>query len=118
MPRVSEKPLPPGVSKTIIWALKGVLKNLAKEEDAQAFLYDLLTPQEKEMLAKRLAIGILIYQNTHYRQICDLLKVTPTTVQKVKLEMAKSGRFKKFFEKISGLPEAQKLLNLKGLETL
>lgn len=112
MPRVSEKPLPSKVSKAVLQTLKSSLKNLAKEEDAQAFLYDLLTPQEKEMLSKRLAIGILVYQKVHYRQICETLKVTPTTIQKIKTVMAKSGRFQKFFEKINQTKEAQTLSSL------
>jgi len=112
MPRVSEKLLPPQTSKAIVWNLKAVLKNLAKEEDAQTVVYDLFTPQEKEMLSKRLAIGILIHQNTHYRQICETLKVTPTTIQKIKLEISRSGRYRKFLEKVSQTKSAQTLQRL------
>lgn len=101
MARVSLKLLSPQVTKTLLLSLKEAFKGLSKEEDAQAFLYDFLTPQEKLMLAKRLAIGILAYQELHYREICDLLQVTPTTIQKVKLDMEKSLKYKKLFEKLS-----------------
>jgi len=101
MPRVSERPLAPKVEKKILRALKSVLKALTKEEDIQSFVYDFLTPQERAMLTKRLAIGVLLFKNTHYRKICEFLKVTPATVQKIKLAMGRTPRYHKFFEKLS-----------------
>ena len=109
MPRVSERPLAPKVEKKILRALKSVLRALTKEEDIQSFVYDFLTPQERAMLTKRLAIGVLIFENTHYREICDLLKVTPATVQKIKLTIGRTPRYHKFFEKLSTTSQLAKL---------
>lgn len=112
MSRVSRRELTPKTAKTIVLGFKRALKELEKEEDAQAFLYEFLTPQEKIMLAKRLAIGILLYHCLYYREICELLKVTPSTVQKVKLEMEKSLKYKKLFEQLSEGKELENLRNL------
>lgn len=112
MSRVSRRQLSSQITKIVLQGFKRALKELEKEEDAQAFLYEFLTPQEKVMLAKRLAIGILLYDNLHYREICELLKVTPSTVQKVRLDMEKSLKYKKLFEKLSEKGEFENLKNL------
>ena len=105
MPRVSERPLAPKFEKQILRALKSAIRSLTKEEDIQSFVYDFLTPQERAMLTKRLAVGVLLFENTHYRKICEVLKVTPATVQKIKLALGRTPRYQKFFEKLSATTE-------------
>ena len=111
MARVSDRELPEKTEDLVTHGFKETIKSLGKEEDAQGFLYNFLTPQEQTMLAKRFAVGVLASQGMHYRKICNLLKVTPNTVQTVKREMQRSGRFRKLLEIIGKKSEYQKLLH-------
>lgn len=116
MARVSDRELPNKTEDLITQGFKEVLKSLGKEEDAQGFLYNFLTPQEQVMLAKRFAVGVLAAQGVHYRKICNLIKVTPNTVQTVKREMQRSGRFRKLLEIMGEKREYQKLLQVEPKE--
>jgi len=62
----------------------------SKELTAQ-FLEDLLTPTEKVMLAKRLAIAYLIGKNIPHLKIADILKVSYPTVRTVSILLRYKG---------------------------
>lgn len=68
-------------------------KVLGKTEDKDKFnkiLFDLLTPAERIMLIKRIAIIYLLMKDIDYRTICEVLKVSNGTVSKYKLLMENS----------------------------
>ncbi|PIP62255.1 hypothetical protein COW98_05070 [Candidatus Roizmanbacteria bacterium CG22_combo_CG10-13_8_21_14_all_35_9] len=68
-------------------------KVLGETTDRDAFnkiLFDLLTPAERIMLIKRIAIIYLLMKDIDYRNICEVLKVSNTTVNKYKLLMERS----------------------------
>lgn len=56
------------------------------------FLSELLGNEERIMLAKRLAIIILLLENKSLYRIADILKVSPTTAEKIKFKLD-SGEF-------------------------
>lgn len=56
------------------------ISDLKTPIDVEKFFQELLTPTEKIMLAKRLAISILLIKNYTYEQIVDILKVSPVTI--------------------------------------
>lgn len=53
-------------------------------------LFDLLTPAERIMLIKRIAIIYLLMKDIHYLTICEIIKVSNTTVNKYKLLIERS----------------------------
>lgn len=66
---------------------------LEKQEDVENFLEDLLSPTEKIMLVKRLAIAILLTKGYTYDDIDDTLKVSRPTIMNVSywLKHGKTG---------------------------
>ena len=56
-----------------------------------AFLENLLTSTERVMIAKRLAVALLLLRGYEYRVICSLLKMSHVTVNHVKREIEKGG---------------------------
>ena len=68
-------------------------KVLGETDDKDEFsriLFDLLTPAERIMIIKRIAIIYLLLKEIDYRMICKALKVSNTTVNKYKLSMERS----------------------------
>jgi len=53
-------------------------------------LFDLLSPAERVMIIKRIAIIYLLMKDVDYRMICKVLKVSYTTVSKFRIMMEKS----------------------------
>lgn len=84
MPQVSRKPLPKDLYNEIIGELWWVLTNIKNDKEMARFLGDLFTPTEKLMLAKRLAIANLVLRGWNWRDICDFLHVSSSTVVNVK----------------------------------
>src|SRR3989338_9528747 len=74
---------------------------LKSVEEARLLLGDLLTPTEKIMLAKRLAIAVLLAKDYDYRQINQVLKVSFTTILAVMKQQVIDGRgYRKAVDKI------------------
>lgn len=67
-----------------------VVGNQSSKSEFKKIFVDLLTPAERIMLAKRVAIIYLLMKKIEYYNICDRLKVSPSTVAKYSLLMEKS----------------------------
>ena len=80
MTQVSRLPLPKKLEEQMYTLFRRVLSELHSEGDITDFLDDLLTPTEKVMLAKRLAIAFLLEKGYDQRAIHTILKVSTTTV--------------------------------------
>ena len=68
------------------------LTDLRKKDEVQEFLNDLLTPTERIMLAKRLAIATLLIKGTTYEYIRDVIKVSTSTIMGVKTWLNIGGK--------------------------
>lgn len=90
-----------------------VLGETENKEEFSKILFDLLTPAERIMLIKRIAIMYLLLKDVNYVTICEVLKVSNGTVSKYKLlmedskgivpvikKMVKSEKVWLFFEEI------------------
>lgn len=77
------------------------LVDLKYEDEVKDFLEDLLSPTEKIMLVKRLAIAILLSKGYTYEAIDNILKVSRPTINRVSfaLRYGKSG-YQKAISKI------------------
>ena len=77
-----------------------IVGNKSSKNEFKKIFVDLLTPAERIMLAKRVAIIYLLMKKIEYYNICDRLKVSPTTVAKYALLMEKSEGIVPTFKEI------------------
>lgn len=91
MPQISRQPMSPEIEQRVFQIFFRTLAKTGKTEEIIDFLDDLLTPVERTMLAKRLAIAILVQKGWGYEAIKRTLKVTPATISKIKLWLSFKG---------------------------
>ena len=82
MPQVSRNKLEPREEQELKEALNLVLAGISKRDEMIKFINSLLTDTEKLMLAKRLAIIVLIKEDLKDSEISKSLNVTEMTVSK------------------------------------
>lgn len=87
MPHVSKRKLKPQVFEKIFKKLIVVLERAQNKKKFVPVINELLTDTEKIMLAKRLAIVLLLFGDTPQHRISEVLLVSPTTVSKISLEV-------------------------------
>lgn len=87
MTQVSRFKLRTDIQDRINELLAEVLLGIKNKPDLKLFLDDFLSPIEKTVLSKRLAIAILLAKGNDYSNISRVLKVTPTTISKMSLRM-------------------------------
>lgn len=79
------------VEKRVYEVFEKSVADIRKPEDVRNFISDLLTPTEKIMLSKRLAIAVLLEKDYNYRQISQVLKVSFQTIAAVSRQKAVGG---------------------------
>jgi len=82
------------------------IADLKDKKKLERFVDDFFSPTEKIMLAKRLAIIVLLAKNQSYGDIRRILRVTPSTIAKMGLKLKYEGKglkpvVKDIFEKES-----------------
>jgi uncharacterized protein YerC len=101
MAQVSKYPVSKEVSDRMFEVLQDTISSLNGKADVEEFLGELLSPIEKIMLAKRLAIAILLTKRYSYPSIIKILRVTPGTIATVSLTLKYKGKgYQKAVEKI------------------
>ncbi|MBI2327354.1 hypothetical protein HYU92_03445 [Candidatus Curtissbacteria bacterium] len=83
MSQVSKRVLSPDIQSRLFQNFWELFAQIKKTHEVQIFLDDLLSPTEKIMLAKRMAIAILLARGYKHRDVSSLLKVSTTTVNKI-----------------------------------
>jgi len=91
MPQISKVPLPREVEKRIRTAFKESLTRISSGSEMEKYIFDLFTPTEQVMFAKRLAIAALLTKNFPYKEISDKLRVSTATVARINLWLRSSG---------------------------
>lgn len=101
MTQISKRPLSPGLDNRLQELLLQSLIKVGNSKDASNFLADILTPTEKTMIAKRLAIALLLNRGWDQEAIDDYLKVSLGTIQTVKRNLNSDlGGFRKIISKL------------------
>ncbi|MDO8487412.1 MAG: Trp family transcriptional regulator [Candidatus Curtissbacteria bacterium] len=100
MSQVSRRLLDKRIEEQIFETLWEAISQLKDKKDIQIFLNDLLTPVERIVLAKRLAIAVLLLKSTDYGTIKNLLKVSGETISKVSLILKMNNGYKLAINKI------------------
>lgn len=88
MSQVSKKVLNPKITQRLFENFWEMLANIKNPNDIKIFLEDFLSPTEKIMLAKRMAIAILFSKNYDHRSIASILKVSTSTVNNIARQLA------------------------------
>ncbi|OGE08712.1 hypothetical protein A3A60_04480 [Candidatus Curtissbacteria bacterium RIFCSPLOWO2_01_FULL_42_26] len=83
MSKVSRRFLDKRLEKYIFDLFTSAVHNLSHPSNIDSFLADLLSPVEKIMLVKRLAIAIMISKGYTYDEIDHTLKVSRPTIMTV-----------------------------------
>lgn len=91
MSQVSKRLVAKDIEKRMQEILWESFSSLRRSKDAELFLSDLLTPTEKIVLAKRLAIAVLLSKGYDNEAIMGILKVSSSTVAKIKLALGGKG---------------------------
>ena len=84
MPKISRYKLEKQIEELILKQLAQVFQKITKEDDISLVINNLFTKTERAMLAKRLAIAILLNKGWNYTAISNALKVSPTTISFIK----------------------------------
>lgn len=87
MSQISKYPISKKIADRIFEIFLNTFVNIRNKEEADEFISDLLTPTEKIMLAKRLAIAFLLEKNYDYRSIQKLIRVSTGTIASVNLSL-------------------------------
>lgn len=99
MTQVSKRQLGKQMEELVYGTFWETAAKLTKSEEIDLFFTDLFTKAERVNFVKRLSIAVLLNKGYDWRQICDLLKVSPNTIAKVSVKL-NGGGFKLFFEKV------------------
>lgn len=101
MTQVSKYPISQDVERRIFEIFFKTIVNLKNTEDVSSFLEDFLTPTEKMMLAKRLAVAVMLAKGYDYREIRKTLRVSFHMVANVNLWLKYKGKvYQKVIERI------------------
>jgi uncharacterized protein YerC len=92
MSQVSKRTLSKNVEKKMYSIFFNTLARLSNPLDIQDFILDLLGPAEQIMLAKRLAIAVLLVKGYQYGTIKDILKVSQETIARVNMMLTFRGK--------------------------
>jgi uncharacterized protein YerC len=90
MPQISKRKVDQETLSRLGQLLMNCVVKLKTKQEAADFLGTLLTQTEKIMVVKRLGIAILILKGYENYSIEDVLKVSETTINTVKKELARS----------------------------
>lgn len=101
MSQVSRRKVPKEIENKIFDTLLEAISTVKSAREVSSFLSDLLSPVEKIMIAKRLAIAALLSKGYNYETIKDLIKVSQTTIAKVSITMSLNNGYRNVIDKIS-----------------
>jgi hypothetical protein len=115
MSQVSKRVLNPEIQRQIHKSLIFVVKNLKKDEDINNLLLTVFSENERTMISKRIATAFLIHNHVNPSEICEVLKITPETVNRLKLKIkADSKSFDNLFvsmDKLKSNDNIKKILS-------
>ena len=100
MTQVSKYPISESVYNAIYDVFVGTVSNLGTKKLVTNFFSEFLTPTERVMLVKRLAIGILLAKGFNYREISKILRVSTTTIGRYSFLLNYGNEYKRIIQEI------------------
>ncbi len=112
MSKISRRFLDKELENTIFEVFLKTIVDIRTPIEAKNFIEDLLSPAEKIMLIKRLAIAVLLTKGKTYEYIDHTLKVSRATIMTVSLWLKHGkGGYKKVVENILKAQNKERLIN-------
>ncbi len=91
MSKISQNKLDPKINVAILEQLTASIANLKKDSEVAGLIDSLFTKTERLMLAKRLAIAMLLERGVTYPKISKALKVSSVTISFVRNSIMKNN---------------------------
>lgn len=111
MAQVSKILLRREIEKRVFDLFLEAIGEVKGKSEVSTFLNDLLSPTERLMLAKRLSIALLLHKGYDQRTICQILKVSLGTVNKVSLLLKLEGEgYRRMINKVIAREKNGKIL--------
>lgn len=85
MPQVSQRKLKNGLENKLFDIFFQIVCSVQNQKDFSSVFLDMFSHTERLMIAKRIAIMLLLTKEIDYRSICKVLKVSVTTVCKYRM---------------------------------
>lgn len=102
MAQVSKRRVDKKIYSQLQDSLSYVIKDLKSKREAEEFLNSFFTETEKLMFAKRVLAAFLLSNNVEEKQISDILKLTPSTISRLKMQLALHPEgYKYIFKKLN-----------------
>lgn len=98
MTRISKYRVEDKVLQKLYFLMFEIISNMDEEDRFTGIMNELLSPTEKIMIAKRVAIIYLLMKNIDYLMISDVLKVSSTTISKFHSILIKGKEIKNILE--------------------
>lgn len=119
MAQVSKYPISKEIYDRIFEIFLYTLINIRDKREAEEFTSSLLSPVERIMLAKRLAIAFLLEKGYEYREIQKIIRVSLPTIASVSFVKQYGGEgYKKVVRKIIKEEKINDLLEKSVLKVL
>ncbi|MBI2599257.1 hypothetical protein HYW40_03490 [Candidatus Curtissbacteria bacterium] len=117
MAQVSKLPLGKETQTRLYKLFWQTITSLSDPIQTEEFFNDLLTPTEKIMLSKRLAIAVMLIRNHDYEAIKAYLQVSSATISSVSMWLKYSGSgYRKTVEKLLRKEKIEKvILNIESV---
>jgi len=106
MTRISKYKVEDKVLNKLYFLMFEIISNMDEEERFTGIMNELLSPTEKIMIAKRVAIIYLLMKNIDYLMISEVLKVSSRTIAKFHSITSEGKEIKNILE---GLVENEKI---------
>ncbi len=103
MSQVSRSPLNKKLQEQLLRNFFSAFLSLKRTDQVELFLGDLLTRTEKIVLAKRLAIALMLLEESSYAEIKSSLKVSSTTVAGINNLINEKKGYREMLEKLKSL---------------
>lgn len=112
MTQVSKRMLDKELSERIFEFFIKIVSDLKNPKDVESFIKDILSPTEKIMLSKRLAIAVLLSKGYTYENIDNILKVSSPTIMTVSYFLKNGdGGYQKAVNKIFNMEKKEELVD-------
>ena len=100
MARISKKKLEKDVLEKLFGLFFEIVGKKNNKEEFRKVIQELLSPVERIMVAKRIAIVYLLLKNIDYRVIEEVLKVSSATIARYHFQLEKSDGIVPSFKRI------------------
>lgn len=114
MTQVSKYPIQKEIYDEIFDTFLQTIASLTTKDQVLSFFNEFLTPTEKIMFSKRLAMGLLIAEGYDYKQISNLLKTSSATISSFSSFYKYGKDYKKVIDRIKKEKEIEDFLRVIG----